>query len=61
MCRILRYGIDTHPDEQEHNNMGKLLVIPFEEYRPPTTGPDFSENDHRGSIKIRKSPIPSQA
>ena len=60
----LKYGIDTHPDEEEHNNMGKLLVIPFEEYRPPTTGPDSSENNHghhQSSAKIRKSRIPSQA
>jgi sterol desaturase/sphingolipid hydroxylase (fatty acid hydroxylase superfamily) len=35
----LKYGIDTHPDKEEHDNMGKLLVIPFEEYRPPTTQP----------------------
>jgi hypothetical protein len=33
----LKYGIDTHPHKDEHDSMGKLLVIPFEAYRPPTT------------------------
>ncbi|HMH24394.1 MAG TPA: sterol desaturase family protein [Puia sp.] len=31
----LRYGIDTYPDEKEHNRMRKLLGIPFQAYRPP--------------------------
>jgi sterol desaturase/sphingolipid hydroxylase (fatty acid hydroxylase superfamily) len=35
----LKYGIDTHPNEEEHNNMGKLLVIPFEDYRPSPSDP----------------------
>jgi len=34
----LHYGIDTHPKEEEHNRMRKLLKIPFEEYRPPVGG-----------------------
>jgi sterol desaturase/sphingolipid hydroxylase (fatty acid hydroxylase superfamily) len=33
--RSLQYGIDTYPKEEEHNRMGKLLEIPFQEYRPP--------------------------
>jgi sterol desaturase/sphingolipid hydroxylase (fatty acid hydroxylase superfamily) len=38
----LHYGIDTHPLEEEHNNMGNLLRIPFQEYRAPA-GSKFSE------------------
>jgi len=37
----LRYGIDTHLSETENNSLGKLLKIPFEEYRPPA-GAKFS-------------------
>ena len=61
----LKYGIDTHPHENEHNNMSKLLVIPFEQYRPPTTAPNQTFDDlqlqKEKSIKIRQTPIPSQA
>ena len=61
----LKYGIDTHPHENEHNNMSKLLVIPFEQYRPPTTAPNQTFDDLQlqteKSIKIRQTPIPSQA
>jgi len=32
----LVYGIDTHPEETEHNRMGPLLNMPFQRYRPPT-------------------------
>jgi len=32
----IHYGIDTHPNEEEHNALSKLLKIPFEEYRPPS-------------------------
>ncbi len=38
----LHYGIDTYPKEEENNRMGKLLKIPFEEYRPPE-GAKFSK------------------
>lgn len=38
----LHYGIDTHPLEEEHNNMGNLLRMPFQEYRAPA-GSKFSE------------------
>ncbi|HEY0677108.1 MAG TPA: sterol desaturase family protein [Chitinophagaceae bacterium] len=38
----LRYGIDTHPNEEEHNRVGNLLKIPFQEYRAPV-GSKFSE------------------
>jgi sterol desaturase/sphingolipid hydroxylase (fatty acid hydroxylase superfamily) len=37
----IHYGIDTHQKEEEHNALGKLLKIPFEEYRPPP-GSKFS-------------------
>lgn len=60
----LKYGIDTHPHEEEHNRMSKLFSLPFEEYRPPTTPPHDKEMPeivrHKGA-KIMKSPIPSQA
>ncbi|MBO3698634.1 sterol desaturase family protein [Roseivirga sp. E12] len=32
----LVYGIDTHMDPKENDQMGSLLKIPFEPYRPPT-------------------------
>ncbi|HEY6899316.1 MAG TPA: sterol desaturase family protein [Puia sp.] len=35
--RSIHYGIDTHPEEKENNNMGSLLGMPFQPYRPPTT------------------------
>jgi sterol desaturase/sphingolipid hydroxylase (fatty acid hydroxylase superfamily) len=40
--RALRYGIDTHPLEEEHNRMSNLLKMPFQPYRPPA-GSKFSE------------------
>ena len=40
----LHYGIDTHLKEEEHNQLGKLLKIPFEEYRPPL-GSKFSDGE----------------
>lgn len=33
--RELVYGIDTHPDPKEHDNMTNLLKIPFQAYRQP--------------------------
>jgi sterol desaturase/sphingolipid hydroxylase (fatty acid hydroxylase superfamily) len=60
----LKYGIDTHPLEKEHNNMRKLLAIPFEEYRPPTTSPKDTIRDFQGgrkqTAKSIKTPIPSR-
>lgn len=38
----LEYGIDTHPLEEEHNRMGNLLKMPFQEYRAPL-GSKFGE------------------
>jgi len=46
--KSLRYGIDTYPKEEENNQMGKLLEIPFQEYRPPA-GAKFSEKTHEGA------------
>lgn len=34
--RELIYGIDTHMDPKENDQMGNLLGIPFQPYRPPT-------------------------
>lgn len=33
--RELKYGIDTHMDPKENDEMGNLLKIPFQAYRPP--------------------------
>jgi len=32
------FGIDTHPDAEEHSNIGSLLKIPFQAYRKPVGG-----------------------
>jgi sterol desaturase/sphingolipid hydroxylase (fatty acid hydroxylase superfamily) len=40
--RDLKYGIDTHMKEEEHNNMSNLLQIPFQDYRAPI-GSKFSD------------------
>ncbi|MFI5155817.1 MAG: sterol desaturase family protein, partial [Chitinophagales bacterium] len=40
----LHYGIDTYTKEEEHNQLGKLLKIPFEAFRPPIGG-KFSEGE----------------
>jgi len=34
--KTLRYGIDTHMDPAESDEMGNLLKMPFQEYRPST-------------------------
>jgi len=41
--KTLHYGIDTHPLESEHNDMGNLLKMPFQQYRAPV-GSKFSES-----------------
>ena len=33
----IQYGVDTHPEPSEHNNLKNLLAIPFQKYRKPTT------------------------
>ncbi|PHI20191.1 sterol desaturase [Lewinellaceae bacterium SD302] len=35
--RELRYGVDTHMDEREHQHIGTMLKIPFGGKRRPTT------------------------
>jgi sterol desaturase/sphingolipid hydroxylase (fatty acid hydroxylase superfamily) len=42
--RNLYYGIDSYPEEADNNRVGRLLEIPFGEYRPPP-GAKFSEPD----------------
>jgi sterol desaturase/sphingolipid hydroxylase (fatty acid hydroxylase superfamily) len=32
------FGIDTHMEQKEHSNIGNLLAMPFQAYRPPTGG-----------------------
>lgn len=34
----IRYGIDTHLEENEHSKVSKMLKIPFEPYRTPVGG-----------------------
>ena len=31
----LNYGIDTHMDKKETEDIKTMLMIPFQEYRPP--------------------------
>lgn len=38
----LKYGIDTHMEAEENDQMSNLLAIPFQPYRPPT-GSKFGE------------------
>lgn len=35
--RDIVFGIDTYMKPEENTNIGKLLAIPFEAYRPPTS------------------------
>jgi len=61
----LKYGIDTHPHEEEHNSMSKLMALPFTEYRPATTSIVDSNNSTpviitRPLTKIIRTRIPSQ-
>jgi sterol desaturase/sphingolipid hydroxylase (fatty acid hydroxylase superfamily) len=51
----LKYGIDTHMDPKENDNLGNLLKIPFQQYRPPV-GSKFGEgeNDATKSQKLGK-------
>jgi sterol desaturase/sphingolipid hydroxylase (fatty acid hydroxylase superfamily) len=41
-AKTLTYGIDTHMQAEENNDMMNLLKIPFGTYRPPT-GAKFDE------------------
>ena len=40
----LKYGIDTHMDPKEHDDVVNLLIIPFQKYRPPI-GSKFGNED----------------
>jgi sterol desaturase/sphingolipid hydroxylase (fatty acid hydroxylase superfamily) len=40
----LKYGIDTHMDPKEHDDVVNLLKIPFQKYRPPV-GSKFGEEE----------------
>jgi sterol desaturase/sphingolipid hydroxylase (fatty acid hydroxylase superfamily) len=40
------FGIDTYMQPEEHSNLGRLMKIPFEPYRPPTGG-KFTEDGGR--------------
>jgi len=40
----LKYGIDTHMDEEENDRLGNLLKIPFQKYRPPV-GSKFGDEE----------------
>lgn len=47
----LTYGIDTHMNPKEHEDVVNLLKIPFQPYRPPI-GSKFSEiNKKKDSLK----------
>lgn len=46
----LTYGIDTHMDPKENQNLPNLLKIPFQPYRPPSKS-DFSNTS---DLKIEK-------
>ncbi|MFD0860718.1 sterol desaturase family protein [Sungkyunkwania multivorans] len=35
------YGVDSYPDINDNSNIGKLLKLPFQGYRPPTNAPGF--------------------
>jgi sterol desaturase/sphingolipid hydroxylase (fatty acid hydroxylase superfamily) len=40
----LVYGIDTYMKEEENAQLGRLMSIPFEEYRPPVGGKFLDKN-----------------
>ena len=42
----LVYGIDTHMDPKEHDDVVNLLKIPFQKYRPPV-GSKFGEENNQ--------------
>lgn len=44
--QALVYGIDTHMNPQENDQMGSLLKMPFQSYRPPI-GAKFSEGERQ--------------
>ncbi|MDR9418000.1 sterol desaturase family protein [Gracilimonas sp.] len=49
----LKYGIDTHMDPEENSDLGNLLKIPFQIYRPPV-GSKFGEEKEIEIVKGKK-------
>lgn len=45
----LKYGIDTHMDPHEHDDVVNLLKIPFQKYRPPMGSKFGSEEEIESS------------
>ncbi len=43
--KSLKYGIDTHMDPKENEDVVNLLKIPFQKYRPPV-GSKFHKNEN---------------
>lgn len=39
------YGVDTHMEAAEHSDLANLIKMPFQKYRPPTTGESVKERD----------------
>ena len=50
----LKYGIDTHMDPKEHDDVVNLLKIPFQKYRPPL-GSKFGEEEGDSSDSEKDS------
>jgi sterol desaturase/sphingolipid hydroxylase (fatty acid hydroxylase superfamily) len=50
--KSLIYGVDTHFEQEEHSNMGKLLKIPFQSYRQPIGTKFTQENGEKVVEKI---------
>lgn len=44
----LVYGLDTHMESREHENIANLLAIPFQKYRPPLNAKFGSEKSSAG-------------
>ncbi|MCB0282252.1 MAG: sterol desaturase family protein [Calditrichaeota bacterium] len=44
----LVYGLDTHMESREHENIAILLAIPFKKYRPPLNAKFGSEKNSAG-------------
>jgi sterol desaturase/sphingolipid hydroxylase (fatty acid hydroxylase superfamily) len=44
------FGIDTYPHPEEHSDLGRLMKIPFETYRPPTGG-KFAGNGQKSAAQ----------
>lgn len=46
--KSLKYGIDTHMDPKENDDLKNLLSIPFQKYRPPV-GSKFSKPEKKNT------------